>query len=194
MIVTLAASCAMLVAALLGSLGPGPFTAVVPPVDEFFKSLWSTLFVAILAVFAIKSRGDTSSAHGLVTKSRHEVGQRMIDLCRRKAEESGVDPAILEGVLLTENLQRPSWVRQLERWKGRISPAGTYGVMQVRSHKPINDAESIDRAIADFFSGVTISRDEYGAFDDRELRSLLRRYNPDSNFIEVAVNIINEIG
>ncbi|MEU4426199.1 hypothetical protein AB0F81_36730 [Actinoplanes sp. NPDC024001] len=192
--VLVAASAAGLVfgSALLGSLGPGPFTAVVPPVDEFFKSLWTTMLVALLAVFAVKTWGDTSSGYTLVVRSRREVGPELLAFAEEKAKEAGADPTLVEAVLLAENLQRPSWVRRLERWKGRIRGEGTYGVMQVRSDRPISDRESIAVAIERFFARAEVPREAFG-YEQEALETFLFGYNPDENFIETTTRIIDEI-
>jgi hypothetical protein len=180
-------------AAFVGSLGPGPFTAVVPPIDEFFKSLWTTVFVALLAVVALRMSHDTTSAWTLAQQSRKEVGGDLLRFAREESKSKGADPVLVEGILLTENLQRPKWIRRLERWKGWLSPEGTYGVMQVRSATPLSDHESIVRAISEHLVTVRVRRDRYGFYDHENLRLALRDYNSNEDFVQTAADIIGSI-
>ncbi|MER5455246.1 hypothetical protein ABT008_10695 [Micromonospora sp. NPDC002389] len=191
-LVVIAAILGTLGSAALGGLGPGPFTAVVPPIDEFFKSLWTTIFVALLAVVALRISRATSSAEALVKRSRQELGQELIKLARDEATRAGTDPALVEGILLAENLQRPGWIRRLERWKGLLQPEGTYGVMQVHSDAPIDDKSSVRLAISKHLCGVVVRRNEWGFYGD-DLRRVLGSYNPSADFVKVAQMLIDEI-
>ncbi|MEG3636699.1 hypothetical protein [Micromonospora palythoicola] len=191
-LVVIAAMLGTLGSAALGGLGPGPFTAVVPPIDEFFKSLWTTIFVALLAVVVLRISRDTSSAAALVERSRQELGADLIKFARDEATRAGTDPVLVEGILLTENLQRPRWIRRLERWKGLLQPEGTYGVMQVHSDAPIDDKSSVRLAISKHLCGVVVRRNEWGFYDD-DLRRVLSSYNPSADFVNVAQLLIGEI-
>ncbi|MER5335875.1 hypothetical protein [Micromonospora sp. NPDC002717] len=192
-IVAIVAALGTLASAGLGGLGPGPFTAVVPPIDEFFKSLWTTIFVALLAVAVLRASKDTTSAAVLAERSKREVGEDLLRFAREEAEKAGVDPILLEGILLTENLQRPKWVRRLERWKGWLRPEGTYGVMQVHSAVPLSDRSSVLRAISDHLSNVVVRRGQWTYYDREDLRRTLSQYNSNEDFVEVACEIVEEI-
>ncbi|MEU2612666.1 hypothetical protein ABZ570_13970 [Micromonospora sp. NPDC007271] len=192
-LVVIAAMLGTLGSAALGGLGPGPFTAVVPPIDEFFKSLWTTIFVALLAVAALRISRDTSSADTLVKRSRQELGEDLIKFARDEATRAGADPVLVEGILLTENLQRPRWIRRLERWKGLLQSEGTYGIMQVHSDVPMDDKSSVRLAISKHLSDVVVRRDEWGFYDEDDLRRVLSSYNPSADFVEVAQSLISEI-
>lgn len=120
-------SACVLVAATLGGLGPGRFGFLVPPIEEFFKSLWGTVFVAIIAAIVIAKTNVQFNVGRLVRRSRREVGPELLELVRREAREAGVDATLAEAVLLTENLQRPKWFRTFERMKGTsflVDPMG----------------------------------------------------------------------
>lgn len=190
-LVSLFATISTLAAALLGSFGPGPLSFVVPSIDEFFKSLWTTLFVALLAVFAIHTWGDTTSAYTLALRSKREIGDVLVGHTEAEARRLAVDPALAIGILLTENLQRPAWVRTLERWKGVFLPRGTYGVMQVTSSRSVSDRRSITLAMENHLAGASLKRDEFG-IDEDDLRRKLTRYNPSAGFVDVASQMVRE--
>ncbi len=124
------AACTLGVAAL-GGLGPGPLGFIVPPVDELFKALWGTTFVVIAAAIVIQKTTVQLDVGRLVQRSRREVGDRLRQLARAEATEAGADVTLVETILLTENLQRPTWFRRLERVKGKVFPRGSYGLLAV---------------------------------------------------------------
>jgi cell shape-determining protein MreD len=113
-ILDVAISVCVLIAATLGGLGPGRFGFLVPPIEEFFRSLWGTVFVAILAAIVIAKTNVQFNVSRLVRRSRREVGPELLELVRKEAREAGVDATLAETVVLTENLQRPKWFRSFE--------------------------------------------------------------------------------
>jgi hypothetical protein len=183
----------VLLVAVLAGLGPGPFAFLVPPVDEFFKSLWTTAFIAILGVVVLSRTRVSVDIGRLIKKSRREVGSELLTYARQQATAHNTDPDLVEAVLLTENLQRPSWFRLLERIKGRFFPAGSYGVMQVYAPRPLGDRESITLAIAEHLFGAAVGTTKYGGFDYGDAKTLLARYNDNPNFVEVALQVLSQV-
>lgn len=188
LIVSVAAGFGIMTAAVLGGLGPGPFVAVVPPIDEFFKSLWTTILLALIAVALIKYYRHETSTEVLVRRSQAEVGRHLLDFARETAHRHGTDPWLVDAILLTENLERPRWVRRVERAKAIVSPKGSYGIMQVQAERPISDEESIEHAVRDHLAGRLIERDGWG-YSEEQLKDALSAYNSNPMFIELAVTI-----
>lgn len=182
----------IILAGTLGGLGPGPFTILVPPLEEFFKALWTTIFVAILAIVALSVTRVQFDVFNLVRRSRREVGPDLLNFARKKAVAFGTEPELVEAILLAENLQRPRWFRRLERLKGRIFPAGSYGVVQVTSAKPLSDKESIDIAVSVFLAGAAIDHTNYET-ESRTLWAALRRYNDNPVFVDLCKHLYEAI-
>ncbi len=182
-----------LAVAVLGGLGPGPAGFVVPPVDELFKSLWGTIFVAVVAAIVIAKTRVQLDIGRLVQRSRQEVGPRLQKFARTEAVKAGADPNLVETILLTENLQRPEWFRQLERIKGRLFPRGSYGVMQVSSDKPISDEDSIIKAVDEHLHGSRVTIGSHGGPDYESLRKTLTAYNSDKVFVDLAIKIFWQV-
>lgn len=140
----------VVLAALAGAAGPGPFPAIVPPAADFFSSLWTTAFVAVVGVCLLYATRHRITIERLLNRSSSET-RALEPVARSLAAEQQTEPALALAILYTENLQRPGWIRWLERAKGRLWPAGTYGVMQITSDRPFVrcrvDTTSIDRAI-----------------------------------------------
>jgi hypothetical protein len=176
-------------AAALGGLGAGRLGFIVPPIDELFKSLWGTTFVAIIAAILIAKTRVQLDIGRLVSRSRREVGATLREMARNEALRVGTDPDLVETVLLTENLERPRWFRQLERLKGTIFPRGSYGVMQVTADQPLSDSDSIVRAVENHLRNVTLQFNNNGYIDSNSLQSTLTEYNSDPVFISLAMQI-----
>jgi hypothetical protein len=92
--------------------------------------------------------------------------------------------------MLTENLQRPRWLRTLERLKGRFAPHGTYGIMQVESDRPLSDRESVLVAVRDHFAGTAVAGHEDMWQRLNRLEPCLKRYNSNPDFVELATSAL----
>lgn len=189
-LVDLVTSICVVAVALVGGFGTGPLTAIVPPLDEFFKSFWTTAVVAVLAVYVLNLSRATREAAALVRRSRAELGP-LVNRAREEARSLQVNADLVEAVLLTENLERPAWVRRLERLKGSVAANGTYGVMQVTAEHPIDDEESIREGVRRL-AHVPLALDEYGV-DADSLNASLRAYNNDNDFVDLARLLFWEI-
>lgn len=171
-------------AAAVGSLGPGAFPNVVPSAADFFSSLWTTAFVAIVGVCLLYVTRHRMTTERLLTRSARET-RSFRDEALAIAADENTDPALVLAILYTENLQRPSWIRSLERAKGAVWSDGTYGVMQVQSDRPLDDHTSIQIAVRTRLSGTRVARDEY-SYDLDDLQRVLRNYNDNDEFVDVA--------
>ncbi|MFC4145139.1 hypothetical protein ACFO0M_02615 [Micromonospora mangrovi] len=181
-------------AALLGGLGPGPFGFIVPPIDEFFKALWTAVFVAVIGVVVLNVTRDHNGPQDLFDIAEREAPFHLVEYSRQRSKESGVDEDLLLAILYTENLQRPSWFRRLEYIKGAVFPGGSYGIMQASSPHPISDEQSIDVAIDKYLRDVEIPiHPDYGIPDREALERTLRKYNGSSAFVELAAGMYERL-
>jgi hypothetical protein len=165
----------------------------VPPVDEFFKALWTGAFVSVIAVIALNTTNQRRGPGDLADTARREADDELTTYARNRAREAGTDEHLVLAILYTENLQRPPWFRRLEYLKGRLFPHGSYGIMQVTSPRPISDKESIDMAIEKYLRGVQIPTREYGLPDREVLMKVLEHYNDNPAFTELAAGLYEAI-
>jgi hypothetical protein len=77
-------------------------------------------------------------------------------------------------------MQRPPWVRQIERRLGWVMREGSYGLMQVRSRKPLSDIESVDLALSTLLRGARI--DTIDDPDTDPFVLALKGYSTDSEY------------
>jgi hypothetical protein len=93
--------------------------------------------------------------------------------------------------MLVENLQRPSWVRAVERLVGRFVGAATYGPLQREAGHALPDSEALDASIKSDFAGRTVPRSqtEYGSerIDEGWIRVFARSYNPSNSYADDVV-------
>ena len=169
------------------------FPAVVPSIPELRSDLWTAMFAAALGAYFVRvTQGRQPSVEDLVRYSRENLGAELVALTREVASAESADEDLAEAILLVENLQRPKWIRYLERGLGRILKFGTYGVMQVRSKAPISDEESIRLAVTQHLSGKPIPMTQYGPDQDALLRTI-RFYNSNPRFVELVRDVYHVV-
>jgi hypothetical protein len=173
------------VVAILAFASRGVMAPLVPSVHDVVVTLWTAAIAGILGAYAIQaSRGRTANAQKLANRSANSIPSSLWDSAKRIAEAGGADPTLVKAIMIAENLQRPRWFRHLERLKSRLSPEGTYGIMQVSSSKWLTDQESIRKAVATRLRGVTV-RNATGEVDYEKLRSVAMLWNPDPTFVDL---------
>ena len=127
----------------------------------------------------------------MLSLARERIDPALRELARITASKHGGDPDLVEAVLLVENLQRPPWVRWLERAFGRFVGVKSYGVMQVPTDKPVSDEESIRLAVANHFSDAVPTSS--GLPDSSAAHSMVLQYNRDGEYASSVVDLYWEI-
>ena len=123
---------------------------LVPGPDELLAALWSASFAAVAGVLVFRQMsGRESSPEAQLKRSYDELDPELVGHARALCLQHAASADLAICIMVVENLQRPAWFRRLERVRGRVRrrTSATYGVMQVESHTPLSDRESIDRAI-----------------------------------------------
>jgi hypothetical protein len=160
---------------------------LVPPPAEMMAALWTGLFASAIAVAAIRTMTvepiDTSA---LLARSETEIPRELFEYAQELSAKHDADYVLVRAVMLTENLQRPPWLRSVERFKGRFFRRGTYGIMQVSADRPLSDRESIEVAVRNHFAGTALIPNEnmwprVDLFSD-----VLKTYNSNPDFIALA--------
>lgn len=149
---------------------------------------------ALVAAFVITAaRVLTADAQGsgdLLEHSRSQLGGEFEHAVSDIALENDVDPRLLVAIMHAENLQRPPWIRQLERAKTRIFRSGSTGVFQVNSPTVLSDVESARRAAASLH-GLWPALRAYPR-GDWEITEAAERHNPDRAFGELVASLYSE--
>jgi hypothetical protein len=166
--------------------------SVVPTLRDIPLALWTAAFAAFSGAYLIQfTRRSTPEVQELMKQSRATIGGEVWATAKEASASVDADVHLAQAILLAENLQRPPWIRRLERAKGRLLKRGTYGVMQIRADHPVDDAESTRLAIEERLRGQQLPR-EYDARREA-LQRILSQYNNDPRFIELATAFYDEL-
>jgi hypothetical protein len=187
MMVHLFVSLGVLVAALAGTLCTRVdwIRGIVPRIETLPLSLWTAAFAAFVGAFLVRFVNRSSpELQELLKQSRSTIPEDVWEEAGKTARREGTDEFLVKSVLLVENLQRPVWIRRLERIKGRLFRSGTYGIMQIKASGPIGDIESVRLAVKQRLSGIQIPQ----GYEELEagLSQVLSSYNPDEKFVELG--------
>jgi hypothetical protein len=168
----------LLLAMGLATVGRNIFSPVVPEPKELVANIWAGFLAAIGAIYLQRVVLLRKKPRDLMEQSFDEIPLKLRVYAWRKARAAGIDPRIPLAIMSAENLQRPSWVRQLERLVPRRL-GGTRGIMQQSNAR--SDIDSIDLAFTHYFTdqntaGTHLSFTHFS------------RYNNDKNFISLAAS------
>jgi hypothetical protein len=177
---------------LLAIVLAGPLSFLVPPIETVSSDLWTAVAAAVLGAYLVRVvSGRQQEANEAVERSRLRIKPELWREAEKAALANSTDPALVKAIMVAENLQRPTWFRALEGIKGRLMGAGSYGIMQIQSEKPLGDVESIWAACQGHLHGVQIPirQESYGARPDMQwLQDFVRStYNDDEGFASTVV-------
>ena len=161
--------------------------ALIPAPTDLTIALWAGAFAAVFAVWIRRLTFRPGDLGSLLPRVRAEVSPAVLEYARVASLRVNAEAQLVEAILLAESLNRPAWMRSLERRKSVVLHAGSYGVMQVRAPHAISDEESIDLAVARY-AGAVVPRDADGIIP-AALHALVERHNPDPNFVELVEHI-----
>jgi hypothetical protein len=152
---------------------------ITPSPEGLRDNLWSSVIAAMLGVWIYKlyQRNDASTGD-LFNRNKEKINPKIIKTIENESRKFKANDRLVKAICIVENIQRPSWIRQLERVKSFLFKEGTYGIMQVKSNAYITDEESIKIAIEKFFSN-TDAKDDW-----EELNHIVLKYNPDERYVE----------
>ena len=130
------------------------FAPIIPEPKDLVSNIWAGFLAAIGAVYLQRVVLLRMEPRELLVRSFAEIPMRLKVRVWQKAQASGIDASIPLAVMAAENLQRPPWIRRLERLIPR-KLGGTRGIMQQSGAK--DDQHSIDLAFERNFGPGTPS-------------------------------------
>jgi len=160
----------------------------VPDLDEFTMSIWAAVAVVAVAQVALSMSAPAGSRNPgrSVARARADIDPGLLVLLR---DADVADPAALEAVALVEQLNRPGWVRRLERVL--VRGHGTYGLMQVTSDRAVSDHDSVIAFVKwaeQVPAAVWPAEGEYDA-----PRRFFLAHNDDTQFANLATELYWEL-
>lgn len=179
-------------AGLLSLVGRSTLSPLVPQSRDLSIALWTGLVVAAMGGWLIDAtRGRDRSFDQLIRISEASIDPSVRQYAKQRCAETGTDWQLFRSVMIYENLQRPPWVRRVERSVAGMRARGTYGIMQVESLKALTDKESIDLALDRHLMGAT--PESPGSVTIEEVQRLLNGYNTDQSYASRVADIYSEL-
>lgn len=169
----------MVMSAVAGAISSwNKFQLITPDLAEIRDNIWSSMITAMLAVWFYKllQRRDVSS-NDLFNKQKENLDNKIFNIIETESRKYNANEKLVKAICIVENIQRPAWIRKLERIKSFINKEGTYGIMQIKSSHYVTDEESIKMAIEKFFKNTSHKEWE-------ELKDIVSEYNSDERYIE----------
>lgn len=163
---------------------------ILPKFEGLIDNIWAS-FITVLLYFIIKSlinRPESIDVDELIIKSAKSISRQteLIKCIEETSKINSADEILVKAVCISENIQRPKWLRNIENIFGFFKPSGTYGIMQVHSKKPISDIKSIEIAIDTYFkdsANVVFS----------EKQKLIAQYNPNEKYCLLVEEVYRHI-
>lgn len=138
-------------------------------------NLWSSALIVLIGVYGLKSYKNEVDIDRVFRKTLEEIKPNLKIYLQEKCKGYNANYNLALAVCLTESIQRPVWLRGIEKIKSIFYKAGTYGIMQVKADHRLSDEESIDLAVANKL------RDSASATDE-EIEKIILQYNSSENF------------
>lgn len=175
--------CALWVASLTSRwwfpLTPGP--------DKYVEVALTGLVAAIAVHYLQKMTHQSVDISRIVASITRQIPT---DLKRHLSHECArhrVDFDLAYAILITESVQRPRWIRLIERAGGVVGLAETHGIMQSAKLRSSTDKESISAAI-ETLAGATLRR-RMGHAKPAEVEFQLEKHNKGREFQEFASSV-----
>ncbi|NOJ58424.1 hypothetical protein [Arthrobacter sp. 260] len=165
----------------------------VPEPDELIFALWTAVFAAVLATaFQQLLRTPNLSVEQKLAAARKDMGEGTWAYVEEAASNANCEPVLMRAIVAAEALQRPRWMRRLERAKGRVIPEGSYGVAQMTASKPLSDAQSV-QALCDQHAGYYPVRNSAGYVRDALLRARIEKHNSNPEFVASVMEFYHHL-
>jgi hypothetical protein len=165
----------------------------IPGPQELVTAAWTGVFVAVLAVFAQRVGAFEPSRGGRLLRARSDIGPDSWAYATEAAARNDCDPDLIRAIVAAESLQRPRWIRRLERAKGRFLGQGSYGIAQISSNTPLTDEESVDRLCQAFAGYYPERNQENGYILNSRMKARVEDHNVDPVFVELVCELHREL-
>ena len=165
----------------------------IPEPDELIFAVWTAVFAAVLATaFQQLLRSPALSVEQKLAAARKDVGEDTWEYVNQAALDANCEPVLMQAIVAAEALQRPRWMRRLERAKGRLVPKGSYGVAQISASHPLSDAQSV-RALCQEHAGYYPLRNSTGMVRQTLLEARIEKHNSNPAFVSSVMDFYRHL-
>lgn len=181
----------VLVCALLGLGVSLIFPNLAPTARDLNTAIWTAALTALMGgayISVTSSKGGSPNA-SLLSRAKAEVGNDLWTKAADLALDHSVDPHVVQAVLGAEALQRPKWIRRVERhWPG----AKTHGIAQVAGPSDMTDVESV-KILCESLAGFLPERSGVVILNKWEVECALENHNSTDAFMSDCLTLLDEL-
>lgn len=164
-----------------------------PTFQGVVDNLWSS-FIAICLFFLLRKIYSTAQQQvqpvDMYERSYGKIGAKLLNHIEKVSIENSADKKLVLAICITENLQRPKWLRFFEKISWFLfKKKGTYGIMQVTSDKYLSDEESINLAVRNHLSNTNNTNQDFNS-----LERIISSYNNDPNYVATVMEAYSYLG
>ncbi len=97
------------------------FEPYVPEIQSISSDLWTGVVAGVVGAYAVRvAQSQSLDTEKVLEDSRRTIGDELWRHAAATANRYGADTALVRGVMLVENIQRPGWFRRVERQAARV--------------------------------------------------------------------------
>ncbi len=159
------------------------FSLITPTLPGLVDNIWASVIITFTAIplYDAYSKKGEENVDKMIKDSHQKISAKLISCIHEQSEKYSANERLVLAVCIVENLQRPLWVRNIEKAKSFFSKPGSYGIMQTNSDHYINDEESIKKAVERYFAN---SKHEY--MDISTIERWVKKYNGGNTYAELV--------
>lgn len=163
---------------------------MTPTFQGVLDNIWSSVIIA-LSLFIISKLpnliGNILSVDDIYKVSLEGIDSKILREINAQSLVYNVNRHLVKSICIVENLQRPKWLRKLERLKSFVSPRGTYGIMQVYSDRYVSDIQSVSIAMEKYF------KDSVNLTSEEEVSEIISKYNQDVTYKDMVLEVYRSL-
>lgn len=157
--------------------------------DELLIAFWTAIMISALAGGSRRILGQMTRLQSPYSWARDSLGEELFRFAGTEAIAANVDPHLIRAIVLGEVLQRPKWVRRLERFFGYWRSEGTYGVAQAVGSNSMTDKQSITLLVQQMKDLSLDYLDSDHRVNTVRFRACVERRTPDPEFSELVLDL-----
>jgi hypothetical protein len=189
-LVEICIACGVLLVSMVGAIIGPAVRQYIPGIDKYVEVLLTGVVAALVYAYIGKWTIGDGSTHPSGSELLARVPQRLIDMTVRAAAREKVDRDLALAILISERIQRPGWLRVLERRTGPF--ARTHGPFQNMPNRDATDEQSVDAAMRTL-AGSMLPREGGYSLRVGRLHYSIEKHNRSTTFVELCESVFYSI-
>ncbi|GAA3044129.1 hypothetical protein GCM10010464_05330 [Pseudonocardia yunnanensis] len=174
--------------AVAGGILSTGFRQYIPGFDKYVEVLLTGVVAALAYSYINKWTTSSQGAMPPAGDLLKSIPREHIAITVRLAAQQRVDRELALAILISENMQRPGWMRQLEWASGKASK--THGPFQNVTTRSATTEESIEKAMRDL-RGTVLPRQNGGYPLQGRLQYSIEKHNKSRVFVEFCESVFS---